>query len=669
MHQFAEAADSISGRAASGPVVIEAITPQLDCGRHAVKRVIGESVLVEADIFREGHDLITARLHFREIGAARWDHTPMVLIDNDRWAASFTVRRNAPYEYAIEAWPDTFGSWQHDVEKKRAAGQDIGLELVEGRALLASALHNARNSSGRIEQAIARIDAAPLRDRAPLMLDPELGAAIGRLGDPLLMTRSPALRVDVDRLAAEFSAWYELFPRSAGTTPGVHGTFADVERRLPAIAAMGFDVLYLPPIHPIGFAFRKGKNNSLSPGPESVGSPWAIGNQSGGHTSIEPALGTFEDFARLVRTANEHGLEIALDYALQSSPDHPWITEHPEWFSFRPDGSIKYAENPPKKYQDIVNFNWYGEHRAALWNALRDVVLFWIERGVTIFRVDNPHTKPFAFWEWMIASVRAKYPDTLFLAEAFTRPKVMQQLAKLGFSQSYTYFTWRETKEELEEYLTELATTELAEYFRPNFWPNTPDILMPHLQTGGRAAFRSRLALAATLSSSYGIYSGYELSENQGLPGREEYLDSEKYEIRVRDFSAPGNLCAEIAALNRIRRENPALHDWRNVLFYRADDEHVIFYGKRAGENLIFVAINLDPVAASDGLLWLPIGEYGVADDEAYDVEELLGETKHIWRGSPHRWRLDPQLNPAAIFRVRFERGNIPPDPRTTNDR
>ena len=654
MHQIAPVVEVEDARS-PGPVVIENIEPQLECGRFAIKRIVGQGVTVEADVFRDGHDAVAAVLYVREAGTRKWHEVPMEFLDNDRFAASFEIARPGTHEYAIEAWPDPFASWQQAVSKKRAAGQTLALEIGEGRALLGESIARATGSTReRLAAAVAALDALGDDDsRVAAMLDEQLAALVSRAPDRAAATRvEPPLRIDADRRAAQFAAWYELFPRSAGDEPRKHGTFADVERRLPDIRAMGFDVVYLPPIHPIGHAFRKGPNNSLEAGPADVGSPWAIGNENGGHTAIEPALGTFDDFAHLVAAARANGMEIALDYALQCSPDHPWIKEHPEWFDFRSDGTIKYAENPPKKYQDIVNFNWSGPHRRSLWNALRDVVLFWSERGVATFRVDNPHTKPFAFWEWMIAEVRAKYPDTIFLAEAFTRPKVMNQLAKLGFAQSYTYFTWRDTKEELTEYLTELAETKLEEFYRPSFWPNTPDILPPYLQTGGRPAFRIRLALAATLSSLYGIYSGYELCENAALPDREEYLDSEKYEIRVRDWNAPGNIKADVTALNRIRRENAALQDWRNVTFYRADDDEVIFYGKQSGDNVLFIAINLDPLAARDPVLWLPTGDYGIPDDEPYAIEELLGQTKHEWRGSPHRWRLDPQLNPAAIFRL-----------------
>jgi starch synthase (maltosyl-transferring) len=652
MHQVAELVELEAARLPAGPVVIENVLPQIDCGKFAVKRVVGDTVVVEADVFRDGHDAIAATLLYRETSAT-WRRTPMLYLDNNRWTASFEILRAGSYEFTIEAWPDPFATWQAQVAKKRAAGQPLALEAIEGRALVRTALDRAApNERAAVEAALAGIDAQ--RDdesRVSVMLSGEIATLVARAPDLSAATRhAPPLRVEADRRAAQFAAWYELFPRSAGTVPGKHGTFADVERRLPGVRALGFDVLYLPPIHPIGHAFRKGPNNALEAKPGDVGSPWAIGNERGGHTAIDPALGTFEDFAHLVAAARANSLEIALDYALQCSPDHPWVKEHPEWYSFRPDGSIKYAENPPKKYQDIVNFNWEGPHRRALWEALRDVVLFWIERGVHTFRVDNPHTKPFAFWEWMIAEVRARHSETIFLAEAFTRPKVMQQLAKLGFTQSYTYFTWRTTKAELTEYSEELSGPVLSEFYRPNFWPNTPDILSPVLQTGGRPAFLSRLVLAATLSS------GYELCENAALPEREEYLDSEKYEIRVRDWDAPGNIKPQIAQINRIRRENAALQDWRNVTFYRADDEQVIFYGKQTEESVLLVAVNLDPFAARDPVLWVPTGDFKIADDEPYELEELLGETRHVWRGSPHRWRLDPQLNPAAIFRLNLRK-------------
>jgi starch synthase (maltosyl-transferring) len=651
MHQVAALVDFETAR----PVVIENVSPQIDAGRHPIKRVVGDDVIVEADVFREGHDAVTATLHYREVGEARWRSAPMGSLGNDRFRARFSPARAVPHEYTIEGAPDPFATWLLGVAKKRAAGQMTNGDAAEGRAILATALARARDGKrDALAAALDAIDAlADDESRIDLLLAPELRGLVAQIPDPGAATRyAPVLRVEVDRRQAQFAAWYELFPRSAGNVPGRHGTFADVERRLPGLRALGFDVVYLPPIHPIGRSFRKGPNNALEAGPNDVGSPWAIGNEHGGHTAIEPALGDFNDFARLVAAARANALEIALDYALQCSPDHPWIREHPEWFAFRPDGTIKYAENPPKKYQDIVNFNWFGAHREPLWHALRDIVMFWVERGVRTFRVDNPHTKPFAFWEWMLADVRSRHPDVIFLAEAFTRPKVMNQLAKVGFSQSYTYFTWRTTKTELTEYLTELTHTDMAEFYRPHFWPNTPDILSPYLQTGGPPAFRIRLVLAATLSSLYGIYSGFELCENRALPEREEYANSEKYEIVVRDWSAPSSIASEIGLINQIRRENEALHDWRNLTFYRADDDAVLFYGKRSGDNVLFVAVNLDPANARDPVLWLPTGDYGLSDDDAYEIEELLGATKHVWRGSPHRWRLDPAVNPAAIFRL-----------------
>jgi starch synthase (maltosyl-transferring) len=648
------------------PVVIENVTPQLGCGRFAVKGIIGERVEVEADVFREGHDAVSAVLLHREAGAERWRETPFEPLENDRFGGAFRAGRATTYEFAVEAWPDAFATWHHDAGIKRAAGLALTVEIREGLELLAAARERAWGAvRSELDAAIGRIESLASDDaRAAEMLAESVALLAARAPDRTHATRTPIYRVDVDRPQAQFASWYELFPRSQGTRPGVHGTFADAAKRLPEIASLGFDVVYLPPIHPIGRAFRKGKNNTLDPLPTDPGSPWAIGNENGGHTSVEPALGTLADFDAFVADAHANGLEVALDYALQCSPNHPFLAEHPEWFIVRPDGTIKYAENPPKKYQDIVNFNWYGSHAPALWSALRDIVLFWIAHGVRIFRVDNPHTKPFAFWEWMIADVRSKYPETLFLAEAFTRPKVMNELAKRGFSQSYTYFTWRTTKAELTAYATELAQSDMASFYRPSFWPNTPDILPPFLQTGGRPAFVIRLVLAATLSSLYGIYSGYELCENAALPGREEYADSEKYEIKVRDWDAPGNIKTELARLNAIRRANPALQDWRNVRFYRADDDAVIFYGKRTGANVLFIAVNLDPFAAHDPLLWFPTGDYGIADDEPYVLEELLGSTKHAWRGSPHRWRLDPQTNPAAVFRLEFPVPRIASQPQ-----
>jgi starch synthase (maltosyl-transferring) len=472
--------------------------------------------------------------------------------------------------------------------------------------------------------------------------------------------RTVAVRYDrelelvVDRPRARFAAWYEMFPRSQGTDPGRSATFADCERRLPEIAEMGFDVVYLPPIHPIGRTHRKGPNNALAAADHHPGSPYAIGSAEGGHTAVHPELGTLDDFRRFVGAAERLGMEIALDFAVQCSPDHPWIKEHPEWFLFRPDGTIKYAENPPKKYQDIVNVDFHGRAADALWEALRDVVLFWVAQGVRTFRVDNPHTKPVPFWKWLIREVQHEHPDTVFLSEAFTRPRVLEMLAKAGFSQSYTYFTWRNFKHELTEYLTDLTRGPVKEYLRPNFFTNTPDILPPFLQTGGRPAFKIRLVLAATLSSVYGIYNGFELCENRAVPGTEEYLDSEKYDYKVWDWDRPGNIKDFIARVNSIRRDNPALHALLNLRFHQADDENVLFYSKMtsAKDNIVLVAVNLDPFEAHETDIVLPFPELGLADDATVEVEELLAGEKHLWRGVRQRIRLDPETNPTAVFRM-----------------
>jgi starch synthase (maltosyl-transferring) len=646
------------------PVVIENPAPMIDGGRHAIKRIAGDHVDVEADIFRDGHDAIAAVVKLRERGSTAWRESPMHHVDNDRWRGTFRLDRNARYEYTIEAWPDAFATWRHEVSAKRDAGRRIALEITEGRALIAAAARRAPASEhARVTALLAEFDALDAEGpRADLLLAEGTAALMARLPDRSHATELPhPLPAIADRRAAQFGAWYEFFPRSQGTTPGVSGTFADAAKRLPDIRAMGFDVVYLPPIHPIGYAFRKGRNNGLEPAPSDPGSPWAIGNADGGHTAVEPALGTLEDFDRFVAAAHANGIEVALDYALQCSPDHPYVRDHPEWFSFRPDGSIKYAENPPKKYQDIVNFNWFGPSAPALWNELRDIVTFWIGHGVRIFRVDNPHTKPFAFWAWVIDEIRTSDPDVLFLAEAFTRPKVMNELAKIGFSQSYTYFTWRNFKGELTDYLIELAHTELAEYYRPNFFTSTPDILPPFLQTGGRPAFRIRLILAATLSSLYGIYSGFELCESDALPGREEYADSEKYEIKVRDWNAAGNIKADIAALNRLRREHPALQDWRNVRFLPADHDNVLFYAKSSGSDTLLIAVNLDPFHVADVRVQLPLADLGIAPDASFAARDLLGGERSMWRGAEQQLRLDPAVNPAAILhidnrlRVRYE--------------
>ena len=636
------------------PCIIEEIAPQIDGGRHPAKRLAGDVFAVEASVFREGHDALAAVLRYREGGAVEWYETPLTPIGNDRWSGAFLLAANAEYEYCIEAWPDDFATWLHDAGVKHAARQNIELELTEGRTLLAAA--HTRAAVAQIDGFVTLLrlfDAATSSDeQMAVMFSAEAARLMDLTPDRSQATRSePALRVIADRPIAQIGAWYEFFPRSQSSVPGAHGTFADAELALPRVRDLGFDVVYLPPIHPIGLSFRKGKNNRLDPSPSDPGSPWAIGNAAGGHMAVEPQLGTLNDFDRFVARAESYGLKIALDYALQCSPDHPYVHEHPEWFAFRPDGTIKYAENPPKKYQDIVNFQWFGPHAAALWDELRDVVEFWIGHGVRIFRVDNPHTKPFAFWEWMIADIHARHPDIVFLAEAFTRPHIMLELAKVGFSQSYTYFTWRTTKAELTEYLTELGTAPLADVYRPNFFANTPDILPPFLQTGGRNAFLIRLYLAGTLGSSYGIYSGFEICENAALPGREEYADSEKYEIKQRDWDAPGNINDHIVRLNRIRREHRAFDDWRNVRFLDADHDSVLFFMKTRAADTVLVAINLDPFGATDVRLHLPLADLGYAPGNAVPGENLSTGERFTWYGPEVVVWLD-SANPALIIRV-----------------
>jgi len=632
------------------------VWPELDGGRFPVKRVAGERFEVSADILCEGHGALSAVLRYRTVKDTAWRETPMAPVDNDRWAADFLLEENARYLYTVEAWPDPSRTWARDLEKRLAAGMDVTSELLEGAALLRTALARAAGADRRrIEERLAAVERATSQaQRARLLLDTETAELMASYPDRSAATLyERELELLVERPLAQCAAWYELFPRSQGRVPGRHGTFEDCVARLPDIAAMGFDVLYLPPIHPIGRRFRKGRNGGLAAGPEDPGSPWAIGNEHGGHKAVEPALGTLEDFRHLVRAAREHGLEIALDYALQCSPDHPWVQEHPEWFQHRPDGTIKYAENPPKKYQDIYPLDFFCRDREALWEEARSVLVFWIEQGVRIFRVDNPHTKPIPFWAWLIREVQAVFPDVGFLSEAFTRPKLMQALAKVGFTQSYTYFTWRNFKDELTAYFTELTGTELAEYFRGNLFTNTPDILPSILQQGGRPAFMLRAALAATLSSLWGIYSGYELCENAAIPGTEEYLGAEKYEIRVRDWEAPGNIKAYLARLNCIRREHSALQTSRGLRFYRADDDNIVFYGKQSadGAELLWIAVSLDPFEAHEALLHLPLDGLGLAADERVQVHELLTGRRQLWRGPTHPLRLEPD-EPAAIFHV-----------------
>ena len=640
--------------------VIEAVAPIIDCGRYPVKRVQGESFTVEAHIFRDGDHVIRAVVRWRPRSEKQFSESPMTHVDDDRWRGEFPLERNERYFFTIQAWTDLFATWQRRFNKKAGAGRDVASDLLEGIALIEAAAQRAKDGdraalSAALEQ-LRGFDQP--RDAAALVADERLLDLMARVGERFSATEyRPLLEVVADRPLARTGAWYEMFPRSQGETPGQAAKLREAQRRLPEIRDLGFDVVYLTPIHPIGRTHRKGPNNSLTPFPDSPGSPWAIGSAAGGHTAIEPTLGSLDDFDRFVVAARRLGLEIALDFAIQCSPDHPWVREHPEWFRHRPDGSIKYAENPPKEYQDIYPLDFDGPEAGALMEALREVALFWIGRGVRIFRVDNPHTKPVKFWHWLIESIQERYPDTIFLSEAFTRPKMMMSLAKAGFSQSYTYFTWRNTKRELIEYLEELTRLPVSDFFRPNFFTNTPDILSPVLQRYGRPAFKMRLVLAATLSPSYGIYSGYELCENQAVPGTEDYLNSEKYEIRTRDWHAPGNINEFIARLNTIRRENRCLRLFTNLRFLETDSEEILCYVKAApgDENVILVAVNLDPGAPHACTAVVPPDAVGVAPGESYLVTDLLTGSSWTW-GERNYVRLDPAVEPAHILLVTKQR-------------
>lgn len=638
-------------------IAIENVTPQLDCGIHPIKREVGGVVVVEADIFKDGHDILAAALLFRHAGAAAWSECPLQPLENDRWRAAFTVTSLGSWEYTVEAWTDVYGSWIHDVEKKLNAGEHVASELLEGERIVAGARDRA---TGQVRAEIERWFAgwasiSQETARVKAACQPSVLALMRSAPDRASATRFvKSLKVVVDPLLARFAAWYEMFPRSQGTDPSRSATFRECERRLPEIRAMGFDVVYLPPIHPIGAAHRKGRDNNPICQPGEPGCPYAIGSAEGGHTSVEPGLGTLEDFDRFVSVCAEHGLTVALDFAVQCAPDHPYVKEHPEWFFKRPDGTIKYAENPPKKYQDIYPLDFLCAAHESLWQEMKRVLQFWIGHGVTIFRVDNPHTKPIPFWKWLIAEIKQNHPEVLFLAEAFTRPKLMNVLAKAGFSQSYTYFTWRNTKQELTEYLTELTQTEMKEYYRPNFFPNTPDILPVFLQTGGRPAFKIRALLAATLSTTYGIYSGFELCENQALPGKEEYADSEKYEFKVWDWDRPGNIKDYLRMLNRARQNNPALQQFDNVTFHKADHQDVLVYSKATPgkENAVLVVVNLNPHSTAETMVHVNPSLLGVGEHEPFAVRDLVTGNRWTWRGWSNYVRLEPHAEPAHVFVV-----------------
>jgi starch synthase (maltosyl-transferring) len=654
-------------------IVIENVTPAIDCGRFAAKAIVGDDVEVEADALVDGHDQIACMLLHRSESQRKWRETPMAPIGNDRWRGTFPVPSMGSYRFTVEAWVDRFGTWRRDMAKWLAVDDEamavhleFGAGLIEETAARANArdarrleewAHALRVLAGRNADSLAFEGAAAGNPAEAEIdaLDPGLAELMARWSERRLVTRHDVeLSVFADRSRARFSAWYEFFPRSAGE--GRHGTFADARKMLPYIRDMGFDVVYLPPIHPVGRTHRKGRNNALEAGADDPGSPWAIGATQGGHKAIDPRLGTIDDFLRFRAAAEAHGLEVALDMAFQCSPDHPYVRQHPEWFRRLPDGSIQHAENPPKKYEDIVPFDFETDDWPGLWRELLSVFEFWIGHGVKIFRVDNPHTKPFPFWEWVIGEIRSKWPDVLFLSEAFTRPTVMYRLAKLGFSQSYTYFAWRNTKWEIEHYLRELTRPPVRDFFRPNFWPNTPDILTEYLQTGGRPAFTARLVLAATLSSNYGIYGpAFELLEHQPRsPGSEEYLDSEKYQLKDWDLGRGDSLREVIARVNRIRAENPALHRTENLRFHGVDAEALIAYSKRSpdGANTILVVVNLDPHHRQAGWTDLDLAALDIGDHDSYQVHDLLGGGRYLWSGRRNYVELNPQVVPAHIFRV-----------------
>jgi starch synthase (maltosyl-transferring) len=649
-------AETLLARAPESRIVIEGVTPELDGGRFAVKRTAGDTLAVEADVFLDGHDAIAAALLVRPHGGT-WRETPMRPLGNDRWRAEASLPDVGPHSYTIIAWRDLFSTWRDEVLKKRNAGQSVTLELEEGRKLLEAATNEAdEHEAASVKRFLDHFEGFEQEaERLDLLLSVDVAELMARAGPRISLTRyGKELEVWVDRRAAAFSAWYELFPRSQSDDGKRHGTFDDVIARLPYVRDLGFDVLYLTPIHPVGSTNRKGRNNALTAGPSDPGSVYAIGSEEGGHDAVHSELGTLDDFDRLVAAAGEHGLEIALDFAIQCSPDHPWINEHPEWFDWRPDGTIKFAENPPKRYEDIVNVHFYRDAFPALWFALRDVLLFWIEHGVRIFRVDNPHTKPYPFWEWLIADVHERAPDVIFLSEAFTRPKPMKRLAKLGFTQSYTYFTWRNTKQELTEYLTELTKSEQREYFRPNFFTNTPDINPIPLQTSGRAGFQTRLILAATLAGNYGIYSGFELCEGTPLTDKEEYLDSEKYEIKAWDWDKPGNIREDVRLINRLRRERPALQQFAALSFYNAWNDNIIYYGKATEDkrDFVLIAVNLDPHSAQGAPFEIPLWEFGLADDATIGVEDLVTGDRFTWTGKVQHMLIDPLERPYQIWRL-----------------
>ena len=637
-------------------IAIENTMPVIDGGQFAAKAVAGQDVTVTSKVFADGHDKLAVRIRWRSLQDELWNSEVMRDLGNNGWRGQFNVSEQGRYVFCIEAWIDQFASFRYELEKKFGAGVPISLELQEGRNQVQMAVER---STGELSEQLAalhhELSGLLPTEQVALFLAPRSADLMSLADHRPYLSISPEYPLDVERKLSEFASWYELFPRSITDDPQRHGTFNDVHSRLAVIQDMGFDVLYFPPIHPIGRSFRKGPNNSLTAGPDDPGSPYAIGSEEGGHEAIHPQLGSREDFRRLVAAAAQHGLEIALDFAIQCSQDHPWLKQHPGWFSWRPDGTIKYAENPPKKYQDIVNVDFYAADAIpSLWVELRDIVVGWVKEGVKIFRVDNPHTKPLPFWQWLIADVRAQYPEVMFLAEAFTTPAMMARLGKVGYSQSYTYFTWRNTKAELATYFSELNESPWRECYRPNFFVNTPDINPAFLHESGRPGFLIRAALATMGSGLWGMYSGFKLCESAPVPGKEEYLDSEKYEIRPRDFTAPGNIIAEIAQLNRIRRQNPALHTHLGLKIYNAWNDNILYFGKRTadGSNFILVAVSLDPHNPQEASFELPLWEMGLPDDAQTQGEDLMNGHRWTWYGKYQFMRIDPAYQPFGIWRI-----------------
>ena len=651
-----EAAPPSTPEGGPNRVVVESLTPEVDFGRFPAKHELGDTVVVEADVFADGHDSIAAVVRHRHESTQTWTESPLTALVNDRWRGSFAVTKLGRYHFTVEGWIDPYGTWSKRLAKRVAAKQDLTLEIEIGARLIDAAAERANAEDATKLKALA----AALRKHGrmlPAASREQLDALMDRYPDRSLSTAyARELPILVEPQRARFGAWYETFPRSTGKR-GTHGTFRDLEDRLPYISGMGFDVLYLPPIHPIGRSNRKGRNNSVTAKSGEPGSPWAIGSAEGGHKAINPELGTLEDFRRLVRVSSEHGLQVALDIAFQCAPDHPYVKEHPEWFRHRPDGTIQFAENPPKKYEDIVPFDFETASWRELWQELLSVIQFWIEQGVRIFRVDNPHTKPFAFWEWLIESVRKTDPDIIFLSEAFTRPKVMYRLAKLGFSQSYTYFAWRNTAWEIQQYFTEITKPPVVDFMRPNVWPNTPDILNEYLQTGGRNAFAARFLLAATLGASYGIYGpAFELFENRPREvGSEEYLDSEKYQLREWDVNSGESLRELITVINRVRRDNPALQNDRSLRFHPTENDQLVAYSKTTDDlgDVVLTVVNVDPRRTQAGMITLPLDELGLPLDKSYQAHEVLTGARYTWSGPRNYVEIDPSSAPGQIFRFR----------------